>query len=498
MQVISNSPSHTSVSEENGSLIGLIYLLYTELQKTQNELQKSQTKIKELEAQIAKNSRNSSKPPSSDGLNKPKPKSLRKKGERKSGGQDGHKGSTLNQVANPYIIETHKVWCCEKCNCNLELAGLLGHEVRQEFELPPVKTQVTEHRVEIKICNICGTTNKGKFPEHITQPVQYGSHVKATISYLGQQHLLPYKRLKEICHDLWNLNISEGTVANTYTSCYEKLSIHETQVKEQIKSSSVVSFDESGLRVKKTLHWMHVASTETLTHYEVSTKRGIEAMNEIAILPEYQGVAVHDHWKPYFNYTCKHSLCNAHHLRELVYHEEQHSQHWCKDMREHLLSIHKAVKISKESEQQSLSKEQIEEFEQEYSQILSKAVAEIPEIPEITPNPDAKRGRKKNHPTKNLWERLCNYKTETLMFMHDFKVPFTNNQGEQDIRMVKVKQKVSGCFRSQTGAKIFCRIRGYVSTVRKHSCNIFEALVDVFNGEPFIPPDLVPQGNNST
>jgi transposase len=466
----------------------LIYLLFTELQKLI-------TRVAELEGQIAKNSRNSSKPPSSDGLKKPNPKSLRKTGERKSGGQTGHTGSTLNQIDNPDFVKTHKVLCCENCNCNLELAGLLGYDVRQEFELPPIKIQATEHRVEIKICNVCGTKNKGQFPTRITQPVQYGSRVKAMVSYLGQQHLLPYKRLKNICHDLWNVNISEGTVANTYATCYNELFAYESHVKEQIKLEPVASFDESGLRVKKKLYWLHVAATDSLTHYEVNSKRGMEAMDLIGILPSYQGVAVHDHWKPYFNYECKHSLCNAHHLRELIYHEEQYSQIWCKDMREHLLNIHKVIEECKASGQHALCPEQLESFELKYSQILN---AGIKELPEIAPNPNAKRGRKKNHPTKNLWGRLSDYKSETLMFMSDFRVPFTNNQGEQDIRMIKVKQKVSGCFRSQTGAKVFCRIRGYVSTARKHGRNIFDALVDVFNGEPFMPPNVVPQGNNST
>lgn len=459
------------------------------------ELQKLSLAFEELRAMVAKNSRNSSKPPSSDGLKKPNPKSRRKKGERKSGGQEGHKGTTLEQVITPAIIERHQVGCCKNCNCNLDLAGLLGYEVRQEFEIPPVKAQVTEHQAEIKICPNCGTRNVGSFPEHISQPVQYGARVKATISYLGQQHLLPYKRLQDVCQDLWGIKLSEGTVANTYTACANGLATYTEHTKEQIKLSPVIHLDESGLRVKKTLYWLHVAATDTLTHYEVHPKRGNEAMDKIDILPGYENHAVHDHWKPYFNYNCKHSLCNAHHLRELIYHEEQYAQSWCREMREYLLKIHDVVDSSKSVGQSSLSSEQLHNFEHDYTQILERGRKDIPEL---KPNLEAKRGRKKSHPSQNLWNRLANYKSETLAFMHDFRVPFSNNQGEQDIRMIKVKQKVSGCFRSEVGAEVFCQIRGYVSTVRKNGLNIFDALVNVFKGKPFMPPNTVPPVRDSS
>ena len=478
----------------------LIVFLFSELRKLQAEvkslrmeLQESRAEIKELKAQLAKNSRNSGKPPSSDGLKKPAPKSLRPESDRKSGGQTGHDGQTLTQVEAPDFIERHAVTVCRGCARNLKDVMALRYERRQEFEIPPVRMQVTEHQAEIKICPDCAVCNKGNFPVHITQPVQYGARVKATACYLGQNHLLPYERLQEIFRDLYALPLSEGTLYNTYVACYQGLSDFEVVVKEQIQLSNLAHFDESGMRVQKKLYWLHAASTDRLTHYAIHEKRGAEAMEEIGILPRFQGRAVHDHWKSYFGYACRHALCNAHHLRELIYHEEQYEQIWCKKMSACLLEIKEAVDTNRVEGLTELTIQQRSDFEKRYDLILENGLMELPEI---VCDGLKRRGRKKQHPSKNLWDRLSEYKQETLAFMNDFTVPFTNNQGERDIRMIKVKQKISGCFRSFFGAQLFCRTRGYISTVRKHGINVLEALTEVFVDAPFYPTTL--QKSNST
>ena len=447
------------------------------------QLQILQERVEKLEAQLAKNSRNSSKPPSSDGLKKPKPKSQRKKSGRTSGGQDGHTGMTLEQIERPDFIEIHSVDVCGNCGASLVKVEPESHECRQEFDLPPIEPQVTEHKAEVTICPKCGFINKGIFPEGITQPVQYGPGVKATATYFSQYQLLPYARLVECFQDVFNFSLSEGTLYNTYATCHEKLENHDIQVQQLLIEAPIVHFDESGLRVNKKLNWLHVTSTENLTHYSVHEKRGQEAMDDIGILPKFNGRAIHDHWSSYFNYDCDHGLCNSHHLRELTYMEEQYKQEWARKLKACLLEIKEEVAKRKSVGRQKMQPARLSYFEKRYSRILREGLKEIPPI-KATPK---KRGRVKQHPAKNLLDRLQAYKQETLVFMYDFRVPFTNNQGEQDIRMIKSKQKVSGCFRSTQGSKMFCRIRGYISTARKHSLNVIDTLRDAFNGNPFIP-----------
>jgi transposase len=445
------------------------------------ELQKAIERIKALEGQISKNSKNSSKPPSSDGMRKPK--SLRRQGERKTGGQNGHPGKTLNQVETPDVIVTHPAELCETCLTSLVNVASVDVERRQEFDLPKIESVVTEHRAEIKVCPHCGCQTKGKFPEDITQPAQYGPRVKAMASYLSHYQLLPYARLQELFEDVFKLPLSEGTLFNVTSVCYKKLEEYETHIKQMLTLSPVVHFDESGLRVMKELNWLHVASTENLTHYEMHKKRGQEAMDDISILPVFKGIAVHDHWKPYFHYGKKHGLCNAHHLRELTYHEEQYSQEWSKKMKELLVEIKREVDFHKAVGDLRMPPKRLSYFSWKYSYILREGLKEIPPVHQT----EKKRGKPKQHPAKNLFDRLRDFKRETLAFMYDFTVNFTNNRAEQDIRMIKVKQKISGCFRSYQGSEMFLRARGYISTARKNALNPLDALTDVFKGIPFIP-----------
>ena len=271
MKVLPNL-SQLSSSEKDSLIVFLFSELRTlqaEVKELRAELQESRVEVKELKAQLAKNSRNSGKPPSSDGLKKPEPKSLRQASGRKPGGQVGHDGNTLKQVHTPDFIKRHTVDVCRNCARNLKDVTVLRYERRQEFEIPPVHMQVTEYQAEIKVCPDCAVCTKGKFPDHIAQPVQYGARVKAMACYLGQNHLLPYERLQEIFRDLYALPLSEGTLYNTYLTCYQGLSDFEATIKEAIQLSQLAHFDESGLRVQKKLYWLHAASTDRLTHYEV-------------------------------------------------------------------------------------------------------------------------------------------------------------------------------------------------------------------------------------
>jgi len=267
--------------------------------------------IEELKNKLAKNSRNSSKPPSSDGYDKPKPKSQRKKSGRPNGGQFGHPGSTLKQVAYPDRIEDHKVKRCKNCRANLSTPLLSDYETRQVFDVPKMEIVVTEHRAQMITCPCCETQTKASFPMGVTQAVQYGTRLQATTTYLSQYQLLPYKRLQELLSDLFQVKLSQGTLNRILHKGYHHLELFDREAKEMLRQSDVVHFDESGIRVKKDRHWLRVVSTDQITQYHIDPKRGQTAMDEIGVLPDYQGYAVHDHWASYYRYTCQHVLCNV-------------------------------------------------------------------------------------------------------------------------------------------------------------------------------------------
>jgi len=443
-------------------------------------------KVSELTDQLSKNSSNSSKPPSSDGYSKPEPKSQRKKSGKKAGGQIGHKGETLEQVSNPDFIEIHKVSVCEKCGKDLEEHAPINHECRQEFELPITKPIVTEHKAEIKLCDQCAFITIAEFPENITQPVQYGPRVKAYSTYFNQQQFIAFNRLQDVFKDCFSLPISQGSMVNFNKKLAEKIEPSIDAIKNNIISSPVAHFDESGMKVNGKLQWLHVSSTKELTYYIIHEKRGEIAMNEMGILPNFKGVATHDHWAPYMNFNeCDHSFCNAHHLREFEFAVDRYNQQWAVKIIKLLKQMNDTVSLSKKSGDLNLSKKIIEKFENQYSKILADGLDELPKLEESSVK---KRGKKKQHKIKNLWDRMINNKKETLLFLHDFNVEFTNNLSEQDVRMCKVKQKISGTFRSSSGANNFAKIRSYISTARKQGQNIIDCITNAFHGAPFIPP----------
>jgi transposase len=439
-------------------------------------------RIKHLEDQLAKNSRNSGKPPSSDGFNRPAPKSLREKSQRPTGGQPGHAGFTLTMADKPDRIQVHQVESCVRCSRSLGTVPADSVERRQVHDLPPRGLIVTEHQAETKLCT-CGCLNKALFPPDITAPVQYGPGVKAAAVYLKNYQLLPYERAGEVFADLFACPISEGTLANILADCHARLEEPALQIKQQIAKAPVAHFDESGSRVDKDLWWVHVASTANATYYDIHPKRGTQAINAIDILPGFLGRAIHDFWKPYFAYPCDHGLCNAHHLRELIFVHEEHHQPWAKSMITCLRDMKAAVDAARPNAD-ALSHFQLRTFRRRYQAIIEDGYRQNPLKLSARRK---KRGPAKKTKPRNLLERLDKHRSQVQAFVNDFNVPFDNNQAERDIRMMKVQQKISGVFRSEDGAKAFCRIRGYISTARKNSLGALEALQRVFTGSPFVP-----------
>lgn len=443
-------------------------------------------KVQKLEDQLAKNSHNSGKPPSSDGLKKkPKTRSLRQPSGKKSGGQAGHKGHRLEMVAEPDEVTVHEVSECAHCHGSLEAAAVSGVVRRQQFELPPLKLVVTEHQAEIKSCPHCGELNRADFPPDVCQPTQYGPHFRALLSYLNQGQYLPLERVSDFCEALFGQPVAEGTIILANEEIATQVEpVNALAQAHLAQTSDTVHFDESGLRVVKKSYWVHVASTEQVTCYHLDPKRGQEGIEHAGILPHRIGVCQHDDWKPYDHYTqAQHATCNAHYLRELLFLEEQYSQPWTGQMRQLLLDIKAAVTTATDQGLATLSPDQLISFETRYDLLLEQGFQLNP-TPEKPPN---QRGKVKQSPPKNLLDRLLRRRSAVLAFMYDFKVPFDNNQAERDLRMVKLKQKISGCFRSEAAAKTFCLIRGYLSTARKNGVGAFEALRLAITKTPFIP-----------
>ncbi len=451
-------------------------------------------RIQSLEDQLAKNSRNSGKPPSSDGYDQaaPRPKSLRKRSRRKRGGQPGHRGDTLKAVEKPDVIKVHRVHECQHCGQSLERRKAIGHEKRQVFDLPKVQIQVTEHRAEIKTCSRCGKETHATFPREVSKAVQYGTEIKAQMAYLNTEQHLPLERTCDLLDEFYNHRPSEGTIVAACAEAAQKVETSNEAVKEHLGAHEAVGhFDETGMMVNGVLHWLHTTSTSLLTYYVMHPKRGSAALNAINILPRFQGRAVHDDWASYFQYEVAHALCNAHHLRSLLFLLERYPQKWVQDLIELLSKIKEKVEAVQRKAETALSVRQANAFSKAYDELVRKGLRANPPSKKNSRKP-GQRGRLKQSPARNLLLRLRAHKQAVLAFMYDFNVPFDNNQAERDLRMMKVKQKVSGGFRSISGAQNFCNIRGYLSTARKNGLKALAALRLAFGGTPFLPTFVTP------
>jgi transposase len=441
-------------------------------------------RIEELERRLSKDSHNSSKPPSSDGFSR-KTKRHHKSGKR-PGGQAGHQGHALVQVTLPDQVIVHRPSRCEACQSELaEVAGQVK-ERRQIHDLPPLHLEVTEHQVEVLTCPHCQHQTVGRFPSSVQAPAQYGPRVQALAVYFSQYQLLPMERIGEVFEDLLACHFSEGTLANWIQEASRTLEPTMQRLKQLLLAHKLDHVDETGARVKGLLHWFHVNSTCWLTLYHWHRQRGQKAMDAIGILPQYQGRAIHDRLSSYDHYACAHSVCGAHLIRDCLLIAERDQQPWAQDMHDLLVSMSHTTARFRATGASRLPQTERDALVLRYFEILQQGFAahQIQAPPPDVPLPN-KPGRRKQADAKNLLDALLARAEQVLAFLDDLTVPFSNNQAERDLRMIKVQQKISGTFRSAEGATAFCVIRSYLSTMRKQGRSMLAAMTAVFEGSPF-------------
>ena len=432
-------------------------------------------RIAELERQLGLNSSNSGKPPSSDGLNKPaRVRNLRERSSRKPGGQKGHKGETLRQVAEPDRIVDHFPSGCCGCGAALTPDMTENHAARQVFDLPePLPLVVTEHRAHVCRCAACGAKTRAPFPHGVNAPVQYGARITALVIYLLHYQLLPEDRLAELMADLFGVKLAAATIARMSRTCAGRVQVFVEMIRDLVAGAAVKHMDETGFRIGGKTQWLHVASTALLTFYRVCARRG-------SLLANVAGIVVHDHWKPYYTMQgVLHALCNAHHLRELKALVEIEKEDWARKMQQLLRRACHAANLARQRDI-PLKPRLVECFEHRYDAIVTEGLAfheaEPPLARTVVKAGGKRRGRPPHRTGHNLLLRLATRKDDTLRFLYNPSVPFTNNQAERDARMMKLRQKISGGFRSLEGANDFAIIRSFISTARKQGCNIIQAL----------------------
>ncbi len=445
------------------------------------ELGAARVRIAELEARLGQTSKNSSKPPSSDGLAKPAPKSLRRRGGRKPGGQDGHPGSTLAPVTTPDEVVVHEPDCCRGCGDDLGGAPEVGREHRQVFDIPPISVRVSEHQLIKRRCG-CGAVTSAEAPEGVTAPVQYGPRITAIILYLYVGQLLSKKRTAAALAELFGTPVSQGTVAAMTTRAAGGLGRFLEWTRANLAAAEVVNFDETGLRVEGRLRWVHSASTGKYSLIFVHDRRGTKGMDAAGVLPEFTGIAVHDVWAPYDTYTsCTHALCGAHVLRELQAVTDLTPEgQWCwatqaaDALRELNQLVNDALAVSNTLENIDPA-------------ALAAAVHRYRSAALLGVEATGARTSKLMGTHNALARRLIDRQQDYLRFTVDPRVPFDNNAAEREIRMIKLRQKVSGCLRTLTGARQFCAIRSYLATAAKHGIHFFAALTTLAEGRPCLP-----------
>ncbi len=435
-------------------------------------------RLDKLEALLLKDSSNSSKPPSSDGF-KRKTKSRRVAGKANPGGQKGHPGSTLKRVAVADEVQLHQPpQRCTTCGSKLDMrTATVDAQGRQVMDLPAIRMTVVEHRLQRVRCR-CGQVHAGCYPAGVTQAAQYGPGIKAAVVYLTQYQHVPMKRCARLMRDLFGVTMSPASVHGAIAQAHAVVAPFVRVLGESLLQAPVVHFDETGMRVGTKLHWMHSASTDDAVVYQVHARRGYKALEAFNLLPRFKGVAVHDGWPSYYRFNVRHALCNAHHLRELAFVVDSTGQQWAQDMMNLLVEMNRVVHASQNG---VLSKHAAAAYRGRYRQILEQGRQHNPQ--RLTdPTRRDKRGGIKQSITYNLIKRLDEHADDVLRFTSHALVPFTNNLAERDLRMPKLKQKVSGCYRRLAGAQAYCSIRSYIGTLQKQSKDLIPALTMLFSG----------------
>jgi transposase len=439
---------------------------------------KLEARVEALEKRLNMNSSNSSKPPSSDGL-KRKTKSLRiNNSGRKRGGQPGHPGQTLLQNPTPDIIHSIAPGCCPDCGIDLRDQPVASLEKRQVFDLPPIAMQVTEYQAECKCCPSCAKWVTASFPAGVNAPVQYGSGMQSVMSYLNVAQLLPFERTADVCQDLFGHRPSASSVVSAVSRCAEKVAPAVERIAEVLRGAKQLHADETGVRCAGRTQWIHVASTMTHTHYSHSPKRGREGFESGGILLDFCGNLITDFWGSYDTLEqCEHSRCNAHLLRELTSFSED-GKSWAEGLATALLAMKQAADEARQSERSRIAPGKLKAYTADYDRWIGEGLKAHPKMEKAA----GRRGRAKQSKEHNLLKRMKEKRSDVLRFAHDLSVPFDNNQAERDLRMIKVQQKVSGCFRHERGARAYCTIRSYLSTARKHGINLMDSIKSAFTG----------------
>lgn len=465
-------------SEINAGLRHVIDGLNETIGRLNHTIDELNQRIKELTEQLGKNSKNSSKPPSSDGLKKPAPKSLRKPSGKTTGGQPGHPGSHLDITAEPDEIIVHIPPVCRGCyNSDICVSRACVGETRTVVDAV-VTVKVTAHQSLVLDCPLNGITHKGEFPEDIKATVQYGENLQALAVALNTVGAVSLNRTHEILSGVFGIPLSTGTIVNMVNRCADGLTGIVELIRQKLVASAIDHFDETGTRVDGKTYWVHCASNLWFTHLSIHAKRGQEGMDAGEILPWFPGIAVHDCWAPYWKYPLilLHALCCAHLLRELIAAGERHpDQEWAPSFMKLLIKMKEDKEKAIDRGEDKFNEEELQQFDLEYERIIKQAYAENP-LPPEGDNTEKKRGRKKKGKTLALIERLDIHKASVCLFIHNFAVPFDNNLSERDIRMIKTKTKVSGCFRSLVGAENYMKIMSYVGSAKKHGKSAYDAI----------------------
>jgi len=453
-----------------------------QMQQMQAQIAALTQQVKDLQDRLAKDSHNSSLPPSSDRFVR-QPKSLRNKSEKKTGGQEGHQGTTLRFAEVPDEVIEHRVTVCASCQHDLREVEACVTLRRQVVDMPAPRLLVQEHRAEQKQCPRCQHITLASFPTGVAAPIQYGPLIGAAAVYLTQQQLLPLERTCEVLRDLVGVQMSEGTVGELIKRTACALAPVEQQITEALIDAAVIHQDETGVSVAGKRYWEHVTSTASLTHYHVDASRGQDALNAIGILPVFKGISIHDSWASSFLYDCEHALCLVHVLRELVFQAEEQGAVWAADLIDLLLAMKQATHQARAQGKCWLDPLEVLDWERAFLRVLDEG-------DHVTPRataPPGTKGRIKQSAARNLLDRLRKHQQAVFCFLEDLRVDFDNNLAERDLRMIKVQQKVSGCFRSLAGAQAFSRIRGYLSTLRKQGLPLLSALQATLCGHPLLP-----------